>query len=153
MSESGNWLYISYKHVDGQFALDATDWAVLQAFYAQYGNGNFIEYSIGSRLTFPRFIAPFLSSSFRRRINATSELATNYDLQDRPEFHRRVFSVGWRYKWNDQGHHDRYQVDLLDLNYIYICERALATRTTTTAGLSRLMWKRRATCWTCLRIP
>ena len=86
----------------------------------EYGNGNFIEYSIGSRLTFPRFIAPFLSSSFRRRINATSELATNYDLQDRPEFHRRVFSVGWRYKWNDQGHHDRYQVDLLDLNYIYM---------------------------------
>lgn len=41
MSESGNWLYISYKHIDGQFALDETDWAILQAFYAQYGNGNF----------------------------------------------------------------------------------------------------------------
>ena len=29
-------------------------------------------------------------------------------------------NLGWRYKWNDQGHHDRYQVDLLDLNYIYM---------------------------------
>jgi outer membrane protein assembly factor BamA len=85
-----------------------------------YGGGNYVEYSIGSRLTFPRFIAPFLSSSFRRRINATSELATNYDLQNRPEFHRRVFSVGWKYRWNDQGRQERYQVDLLDLNYIYM---------------------------------
>ena len=85
-----------------------------------YGNDNFVEYRIGSRLTFPRFIAPFLPKSFRRRINATSELAANYDLQDRPEFHRRVFSVGWRYKWYDQKHKDRYTVDLLDLNYIYM---------------------------------
>ena len=73
-----------------------------------YGNDNFVEYRIGSRLTFPRFIAPFLPKSFRRRINATSELAANYDLQDRPEFHRRVFSVAWRYKWYDQKHNDRY---------------------------------------------
>ena len=85
-----------------------------------YAGSDFVEYSIGTRLTFPRFIAPFLSRSFRRRINATSELATNYDMQNRPEFHRRVFSVGWKYRWNDQGHHDRYQVDLLDLNYIYM---------------------------------
>ena len=85
-----------------------------------YGGGNYVEYRLGTRLTFPRFIAPFLSRSFRRRINATSELAANYDLQNRPEFHRRVFSVGWKYRWNDQGHHDRYQVDLLDLNYIYM---------------------------------
>jgi outer membrane protein assembly factor BamA len=85
-----------------------------------YGGGNYIEYSVGTKLTFPRFIAPFLSSSFRRRINATSELAANYDLQNRPEFHRRVFSVGWKYRWNDKGRHDRYQVDLLDLNYIYM---------------------------------
>ena len=41
-----------------------------------------------------------------------------YDNQNRPEFRRRVLTVGWKYKWNDQGHHDRYQVDLLDLNYI-----------------------------------
>ena len=83
-----------------------------------YASGDFKEYSLGARLTFPRFIAPFLSSSFRQRINATSEVSVLYDLQDRPEFRRRVFTVGWRYKWFDQNHHDRYQWDLLDLNYI-----------------------------------
>ena len=41
MSVSGNELSISYKHVDGQFAIDEADWAILQAFYAQYGNGCF----------------------------------------------------------------------------------------------------------------
>jgi len=83
-----------------------------------YAQSDFLEYSLGTRLTFPRFVAPFLAHSFKRRINAQSEVAVMYDLQDRPEFHRRVFSVGWKYKWNDHRHHDRYQIDLLDLNYI-----------------------------------
>ncbi len=83
-----------------------------------YAQQNFVEYSLETRLNFPRFIAPFLSRSFRRRINATSEVSLLYDLQNRPEFRRRVFTVAWRYKWNDQRHHDRYQIDLLDLNYI-----------------------------------
>ena len=83
-----------------------------------YSNSNFLEYSLQAKLSFPRFLAPFLSRSFRRRINATSEVSMLYDLQNRPEFLRRVFSVGWRYNWNDPRHHDRYQIDLLDLNFI-----------------------------------
>ena len=83
-----------------------------------YSQQDFVEYSLGTRLNFPRFIAPFLARSFRRRINATSEVSLLYDLQNRPEFRRRVFSVAWRYKWNDHRHHDRYQIDLLDMNYI-----------------------------------
>lgn len=83
-----------------------------------YNNYNFLEYSLGADLTFPRFIAPFLSADMRRRINATSEVSLLYDLQNRPEFHRRVFSVGWKYKWRNRNHHDSYRIDLLDLNYI-----------------------------------
>ena len=83
-----------------------------------YSSTNFVEYSLETRLNFPRFIAPFLGYGFRRRVNATSEVALMYDLQDRPEFQRRVFSAVWRYKWNDQRRHDRYQLDVLDLNYI-----------------------------------
>ena len=83
-----------------------------------YSNSNFVEYSVQTRLTFPRFIAPFLSNSFRRRINASSEVSLMYDLQNRPEFLRRVFSASWRYLWNDPKHRDRYQIDLLDLNFI-----------------------------------
>ena len=83
-----------------------------------YNNYNFLEYSLGANLIFPRFITPFLSSAIRRRINATSEVSLLYDLQNRPEFQRRVFSVGWKYKWRNRNHHDSYRIDLLDLNYI-----------------------------------
>lgn len=85
-----------------------------------YNNDNFEEYSVQAGLTFPRFIAPFLSQKFRQRINATSEVSMLYDLQNRPEYHRRVLSVAWRYKWSDLNSHSRYQVDLLDLNYVFM---------------------------------
>lgn len=85
-----------------------------------YANENFEEYSVETRLMFPRFIAPFLSRGFRRRTTATSEVSLLYDLQNRPEYHRRVLSLAWRYKWNDANHHDKYQIDLLDLNYVFM---------------------------------
>lgn len=85
-----------------------------------YANENFEEYSVETRLLFPRFIAPFLSGNFTRRTTATSEVSFLYDLQNRPEYHRRVLSVAWRYKWSDANHHDRYQIDLIDLNYVFM---------------------------------
>lgn len=85
-----------------------------------YKNENYVEYGVETKLTFPRFVAPFLSRSFRRHINATSELSASYNLQNRPEFHRRVFSAGWRYRWGEPHHHTTYKLDLLDLNYIYM---------------------------------
>ena len=85
-----------------------------------YSNQDFIEYSIEGRLTFPRFIVPFLSAESRRRNTATSEVSLMYDSQDRPEFHRRVLSSGWRYLWKKQGHPDSYRFDVLDLNYVFM---------------------------------
>lgn len=85
-----------------------------------YANDNFEEYSAETRLLFPRFIVPFLSADFRRRVNATSEVSMLYDLQNRPEYHRRVLSVAWRYRWYDASHHDRYNVDVLQLNYVFM---------------------------------
>ena len=83
-----------------------------------YDNSNYVEYSLQTKLSFPRFIAPFVSNVFRRRVNATSEVSLLYDMQNRPEFHRRVFSAAWRYKWNDPRFKSRYQFDLLDVNFI-----------------------------------
>ena len=85
-----------------------------------YSNQDFIEYSIEGRLTFPRFIIPFLSAESRRRNTATSAVSLMYDSQDRPEFHRRVLSSGWRYLWKQQGHPDSYRFDVLDLNYVFM---------------------------------
>ena len=85
-----------------------------------YNNQDFFEYSIESRLSFPRFLLPFFSQQMHRGIVATSEVSVLYDSQDRPEFHRRVLSAGWRYKWQPQNHHDNYRVDLVDLNYVFM---------------------------------
>ena len=81
---------------------------------------NYTEYSVAGKLVFPRFVAPFLSKSFRRRQTASSELSVSWNLQNRPEFHRRVFSTAWRYRWAEPHHHLNWRFDLLDLNYVYM---------------------------------
>lgn len=83
-----------------------------------YQDQNYTEYSIGAKLAFPRFLAPFLSRSFRRRQTASSEVSVAWNFQNRPEFHRRVFSAAWRYRWSEPRHHLSYKLDLLDLNYV-----------------------------------
>lgn len=85
-----------------------------------YSSQDFLEYSAQARLQFPRFIIPFVSHQMRQRMNATSEVSLIYDLQDRPEFHRRVLSAALRYKWNFPHRHDRFQLDLIDLNYVFM---------------------------------
>lgn len=85
-----------------------------------YNNQNYIEYGIESKLTFPSFLCPFLSNDFKRRSSATTEFTVSYNLQNRPEFHRRVFSGGVRYKWYDSTQRHRYKLDVIDLNYIYM---------------------------------
>ncbi|WP_255406405.1 BamA/TamA family outer membrane protein [Prevotella sp. KH2C16] len=85
-----------------------------------YADQDYQEYGIETKLSFPRFVAPFLSKDFRRRSQAVSELSFSWNLQNRPEFHRRVFSAGWRYRWSNPRRHTSYRFDLLDLNYVYM---------------------------------
>lgn len=85
-----------------------------------YTDQDYTEYGIESKLMFPRLVAPFVKREFARRINATSELSVSYNMQNRPEFHRRLFSGSWRYRWNDVAKKMAYRFDLLDLNYVYM---------------------------------
>ncbi|MBR6828010.1 MAG: BamA/TamA family outer membrane protein [Prevotella sp.] len=83
-----------------------------------YRNQDFQEYSLETKLSFPRFILPFLKYNTRRSTNATSEVSLMYDLQNRPEFHRRLWSASWRYRWAPQQKNYQYQFDVLDLSYV-----------------------------------
>ena len=85
-----------------------------------YKNQDFLEYSFETKLQFPRFLSPFVNRNFRRQCNATSELSLMYDMQNRPEFHRRLLSTTWRYRWNFPYRNDSYQLDVLDLNYVFM---------------------------------
>lgn len=85
-----------------------------------YQNQNYREYNVETKLSFPRFVAPFLSSHFRHHSQATSELSLSWNLQNRPEFHRRLFSTAWRYRWTNPSQRMAYRFDVFDLNYIYM---------------------------------
>ncbi len=85
-----------------------------------YEGQNFTEYSVETRLQFPRLLVPFFSVREMSSLTSTSELSLLYDLQDRPEFHRRVLSAAWRYRWHAPGANSHYQLDVLDLNYVFM---------------------------------
>ncbi|MBR1682913.1 MAG: BamA/TamA family outer membrane protein [Bacteroidaceae bacterium] len=85
-----------------------------------YTDENYIEYSAEANLNFPEFMLPFLSRRFRRAVNAQSIASLMFDSQDRPEFHRRVLTAAWRYRWNRFDLKRQHRVDLLDLNYVFM---------------------------------
>lgn len=85
-----------------------------------YQNQDYEEYSLEAKLLFPQFVVPFLSKKFKKQSTAMSELTVSYNMQNRPEFHRRVFTASWRYRWNDISGKKSYKFDLIDLNYIYM---------------------------------
>lgn len=83
-----------------------------------YKDSDYKEIGAEAKLEFPRLLAPFVSSQFRRRQLASSELSVSYNTQNRPEFHRRVFRSAWRYRWQSASRSHSYVFDLLDLNFI-----------------------------------
>ena len=84
-----------------------------------YENDDYKEYGIEASLNFPEFKFPFLSSEFKRKIRATSEVGMNFNSQIRPEFIRTLASASWSYKWVDNKR-SQHRFDLLNVNYIYV---------------------------------
>lgn len=85
-----------------------------------YSDQDYIEYSAEAGLTFPDFKFPFLSQRFKKASQAISEIRLMYDSQDRPEFHRRVVTAAWRYRWSRMAMKQQHKVDMLDLNYVFM---------------------------------
>jgi outer membrane protein assembly factor BamA len=69
-------------------------------------------------LTLPEFKAPFLSTAFKQKVDATTEFRVAYQLMSRPEFERTVASMGVRYNWSNPKL--RQTIDLVDLSYVYM---------------------------------
>lgn len=84
-----------------------------------YDSDNYKEYGIESSLNFPEFRFPFLSSEFKKKIRATSEVGLKFNSQLRPEFTRTLASASWSYRWYDKAR-SVHRFDLLDVNYIYV---------------------------------
>ncbi|MEG1686049.1 MAG: BamA/TamA family outer membrane protein [Bacteroides sp.] len=84
-----------------------------------YNNDNYTEYGVETSLNFPSFMFPFLSSDFKRKIRATSEVGVQFNSQIRPEFARTIASASWSYRWTKRQK-IQHKVDLIDFNYIYM---------------------------------
>lgn len=84
-----------------------------------YESDDYKEYGIESSFNFPEFKFPFLSSEFKRRIRATSEVGISFNSQLRPEFTRTLASASWSYRWVDRRY-SRHHFELLDVNYVYV---------------------------------
>lgn len=86
-----------------------------------YSNQDYIEYSGEVNLQFPTFKLPGLREYKRRQFNAISNLNVMYNSQDRPEFHRRLVTAGWGYRWHShQRPHLKHRFDLVSLNYVFM---------------------------------
>lgn len=69
-------------------------------------------------LTFPDFKMPFLKETFKRKVDARTEVAISFQDMSRPEFNRKVASSSVRYNWGSPTL--RQTIDLVDLSYIYM---------------------------------
>lgn len=85
-----------------------------------YEGHNYIELGGEMSLGFPGLLLPIVSKEFGAIHSATSEISLQYNLQNRPEFNRRVLTAAWRYRWADLNQKATHRVDLLEVNYVYM---------------------------------
>lgn len=85
-----------------------------------YADQDYFGVSLEVSLKFPHFVCPFFDSYLKRTSRVTSEGSIMYDSQNRPEFHRRVLTAAWRYRWSSWGQKMQHSFDLLNLNYVFM---------------------------------
>ena len=83
-------------------------------------NKRYSEYAGEVGLTFPQFVCPFLTRSFKQKVLASTEFALSFNYQERPEYTRVIAGAAWKWKWQQQRHGGvrRQTYDLIDINYV-----------------------------------
>ena len=85
-----------------------------------YEGNNYIEFGAETTLRFPAFLLPYVKKEWGTLHHAQSEIALQYNMQDRPEFRRRVLTAAWRYRWSSKSQNIQHRFDLLEVNYVYM---------------------------------
>lgn len=83
-------------------------------------NDNYSEYSAELGITFPKFMAPFLRRSFKRKIQASTAFTVNFDYQARPEYTRVIAGGGWKYQWTERHRRMSHTLTLLDISFVSV---------------------------------
>lgn len=83
-------------------------------------NKHVMDVEFSASLNFPRFLFPFASRSFRRRVNAHTEFDATYNFQTRPNtYDKQSYVMAMKYLWNMRRYY-QYSFNVLDLTYINI---------------------------------
>lgn len=85
-------------------------------------HNRYMEYSLNLGLVYPKFKMPFLSSRFKRRIQATTDFHVSVNYQERPEYTRVIASAGISYAWKERFRARRHVWTPIDINYVYLPE-------------------------------
>jgi len=85
-----------------------------------YDGTSFKELGYEATLTFPSLLIPFVKRDWGMLHHGSSEIALQFNTQDRPEFDRRVFTAAWRYRWSSKNQSVQHKFDLLEVNYVYM---------------------------------
>lgn len=88
-------------------------------------HNRYMEYSFDLGITFPKFKAPFLSSEFKRRIQASTQFRMSMNYQERPEYTRVIANAGLSYNWSERHRHRRHTWTPIDINYVYLPESTI----------------------------
>ncbi|MDR1402180.1 MAG: outer membrane protein assembly factor [Tannerellaceae bacterium] len=86
-----------------------------------YGFNDYWEVGGEASLSFPRFLFPFFSERFKRRIFANTEFKASYNWQTRPEYERAILSGEWGYTWQNRANSlARHSFSLINIDYVYL---------------------------------
>jgi outer membrane protein assembly factor BamA len=87
----------------------------------EFGLNSYWEIGGEMSLSFPHFLLPFATESFRRRMRASTEFSVSYNRQTRPEYERAVLSGKWGYNWQTRANAQaRHSFNLIDVDYLFL---------------------------------
>lgn len=115
---------VNYQHRNlfkGSEVFSAKVRGAYEALSSSTVGNSYWELGAESSLLFPRFLFPFVSENFKRKIRASTEFKVSYGIQTRPEYRRAILSGGWSYIWQDRSNTQaRHTFKLLDIDYIHL---------------------------------
>ena len=113
---------INYTHRNLFHGAETFNFKVRGAYEAISGfNNPYFEIGGEVSIHFPKFVFPYISNSFTRQMQTSTELALSYNHQARPEYDRTLSSGGIHYIWQQWGRlSGQHQFDLLDIDYVYL---------------------------------
>jgi outer membrane protein assembly factor BamA len=79
---------------------------------------NYYEAGIGTSLTFPKIIFPFLGHKIKKLFKANTQFGLSMDVQNRPEYTREFFNASWKYKWETLRGRVQHNLNVLDINFV-----------------------------------